>query len=285
MSTKNNRYWMSDVPGLQHLHIGELILPGSHDSGSDKEAPNFQWPQAITQDVSPKKQLEHGIRALDLRVAFYAKYPVADARRFQLFHGTSSGRTVEHDILQMLRQFYADKQSQKEIVVLDFHEFRDFTPQAHEELQALISKVLGTLIIPEKCARLTLEALWKEHPGATVVAAYNHDTDSPLLWRGVDQRWSGENLISTHHLKRFMDSTLDRYKSPYKLVAIQCAKYVLPLHVPDDFSDKVNTWFKSDNAESYIQHFCIINTDWATRSELVTHCKHANEIRAHQQRS
>ena len=73
--------------------------------------------------------------------------------------------------------------------------------------------------------------------------------------------------------------------APYKLVAIQCAKYVLPLHVPDDFSDKVNTWFKSDNAESYIQHFFIINTDWATRSELVNHCKHANEIRAHQQRS
>ncbi|MGO1272477.1 MAG: hypothetical protein ACTMK5_11915 [Pseudomonas helleri] len=71
MSMTQHNFWMTQTPELQSLLISQLILPGSHDSGSDKEAPNLQLPQEITQDVSPKKQLLHGIRALDLRVAFY----------------------------------------------------------------------------------------------------------------------------------------------------------------------------------------------------------------------
>lgn len=42
MSTTTNHYWMSEVPDINRLRIGELILPGSHDSGSDKQAPDFQ---------------------------------------------------------------------------------------------------------------------------------------------------------------------------------------------------------------------------------------------------
>lgn len=53
MSTTTNHYWMSEVPDINRLRIGELILPGSHDSGSDKQAPDFQWPQEITQDFAP----------------------------------------------------------------------------------------------------------------------------------------------------------------------------------------------------------------------------------------
>ena len=280
MSTTTNHYWMSEVPDINRLRIGELILPGSHDSGSDKQAPNFQWPQEITQDFAPFHQLRHGIRALDLRVAFYGKYPRGDARRFQLFHKTSSGRTVAGDILNALKTFYADKRASKEIVVLDFHEFRDFTAEAHSELQALILSMLGERLVSEKWAGLTLDELYTTHPGANVVAAYNHYTSSTSLWEGVDQRWSGKNLISTADLKHFMDSTITRYKARNALVAIQCAKYVLPLHVPDDFKEEINQWFKSEHAESYIQNFFIINTDWATRSELVNNCKHANQVKA-----
>lgn len=164
--------------------------------------------------------------------------------------------------------------------MLDFHEFRDFTAEAHSELQALILSMLGERLVSEKWAGLTLDELYTTHPGANVVAAYNHYTSSTSLWEGVDQRWSGKNLISTADLKHFMDSTITRYKARNALVAIQCAKYVLPLHVPDDFKEVINQWFKSEHSESYIQNFFIINTDWATRSELVNNCKHANQVKA-----
>lgn len=279
MSTEEHRYWMSQTPDIKNLHIGQLILPGSHDAGSDKQAPNLQLPQEITQDVSPHKQVLHGIRALDLRVAFYAEYAPGQAQRFQLFHRTSSGRTVANDILAMLLNFFTDPQAQQEIIVLDFHEFRDFTPQAHEELQALIINTLQSRIIPSDLEALTVGEIWQQHPGQNVVVAYNDYTDNRTFWEGVDQNWSQNNLISTRALKAFMDTAFERYKSHYKLASIQCAKYVLPFFVPDDFTDKIDVWFKSEDQDSYIQTFFIINTDCSTRSQLVKNCQHANHIK------
>ena len=282
MSFIEHSYWMGQTKQLKNLLIGQLILPGSHDSGSDKEAPNFQLPQEITQDVSPRKQVLHGIRVLDLRVAFYSKYAPGQPERFQLFHRTSSGRTVANDILAMLLDFFKDPQAQQEIIVLDFHEFRDFTAQAHEELETLIANTLQSRMIPHRLETLTVGEIWGQYPGQNVVIAYNHGTNNPTFWRGVDHYWSGDNDNTTQKLKVFMDSTIGKYKPRYKLVSIQCAKYVWPFFVPDDFSDKIDLWFESINKDSYIQNFFIINTDWSTRSQVVRNCKHANQIRAQQ---
>ncbi|WP_278940522.1 hypothetical protein [Pseudomonas helleri] len=280
MSTTEHNFWMTQTPELQSLLISQLILPGSHDSGSDKEAPNLQLPQEITQDVSPKKQLLHGIRALDLRVAFYSKYAPGQPERFQLFHRTSSGRNVANDILGMLLDYFEDPRAQQEIVVLDFHEFRDFNPQAHAELKALIIDTLQSKIIPYHFNNLKVGEIWSQHPGKNVVVAYNTSPRHALFWYGVNHHWSGENLLSTHELKIFMDSRIAKYKSNDELDSIQCAKYVLPFFVPDDFSDKIDSWFLSEKEHSYIQNFFIINTDWTTRSQLVKNCRHANQLKA-----
>lgn len=81
--TKHN--WMHRIPHLGRLRIDELILPGTHDSGSDKESPNLSLPQEYTQDVSPAKQVEAGIRALDLRVSYYEPPPQATHADFNCF--------------------------------------------------------------------------------------------------------------------------------------------------------------------------------------------------------
>lgn len=62
--------WMRGVPGAKKL--SELSIPGTHDSGSRDPAIDdaFQKTRLTTQTRSVKKQLEDGIRFLDIRVRY-----------------------------------------------------------------------------------------------------------------------------------------------------------------------------------------------------------------------
>ena len=201
--------WMAETPDIQHLRIDELILPGTHNSGSDKQSPNLGLPQEYAQDQSPLEQLRHGVRVLDLRVTFKDDYPEGDPQRFQLFHLTSSGRTVAEDIVDAVRAFFAELESSgqiaRDIVILDFHQFENFTDQAHQQLQALVFNELGARVIPYAMHGWTLEQIWQHEPGRNVVVAYNRDDAWQEAWDGVNQRWPGENLFNTNTLKAFIN--------------------------------------------------------------------------------
>lgn len=276
--------WMAQIPELAQLRIDQLILPGAHNAGSDKLSPKSGIPQEKAQDVAPLEQLRQGVRVLDLRVVFYSKYPKNDPRRFQLFHLTSSGRTVAGDILACIDAFYQELERSgspaREMVILDFHQFKDFSDIVHREFQNLLTNTLGSRAVPRRLSRQTLEDIWRDHPGKNVVLAYNHGSGAELLWPGVKQRWPGENLFNTNTLKAFVNEVAVEYKPEFSLTAIQCAKYSLPLHAPTDLSLKVDQWFASTDENSFIQNFYIINTDWTLRSALVAHCRHANAVRA-----
>lgn len=90
----NNENWMTAHPELGRLRIDQLILPGSHDSGMDKLAPGFNIPQEVTQDVPCIEQIRSGIRVLDLRVRVHRSFAPDQPEHYQLYHPTSSGRTV-----------------------------------------------------------------------------------------------------------------------------------------------------------------------------------------------
>lgn len=276
--------WMAQTPELAPLRIDQLILPGAHNAGSDKLSPNSGIPQEKAQDVAPLEQLRQGVRALDLRVAFYSKYEKGDPRRFQLFHLTSSGRTVAGDILAGVHAFFEELEQNgspaREIVILDFHQFKDFTELTHREFQGLLTTTLGTRTLPRTLRQLTLEAIWNAHPGKNVVLAYNRSSGDELLWPGVKQRWPGASLFNTNTLKAFVNEVAVENKPEFSLTAIQCAKYSLPLHAPSDLSRKIDQWFESTDENSFVQNFYIINTDWTLRSALVAHCRHANGVRA-----
>lgn len=286
MNNQANQHlnWMALTPQIGNLRIDELILAGTHNSGMDKRSPNSSLPQEITQEVPPLEQIQNGIRVLDLRISLYNKYAASDPRRFQLYHASSSGRTIDKDILEAVNSFYrslehsADKA--KEIVILDFHQFKNFNDEGHQQLASIIIDRLRNRLIPYDLRHLKLADLWKLHPGKNVVIAYHSGARDRQFWPGVDQCWSGVNLMTTAKLKAFMDTVAEPPKPAYRLQAIQCAKYVLPFHVPDDFSGKIDEWFHSSSQRSYIQNFHIINTDWSLRSRIVENCIHANIIKA-----
>ncbi|MFJ4350192.1 hypothetical protein ACIPZ5_04735 [Pseudomonas sp. NPDC089428] len=275
----NNQNWMGNLPELGRLRIDQLILPGSHDSGMDKQADNIVPPQEVTQDVPCIEQIRAGIRVLDLRVRANREYSPDSPYRYKLYHLSTSGRTVLGDVVSELGVFYEDPANKREIIILDFHEFDNFSAQEHEWLLAMLDKHMGQRIIPYDLHALTLDQLWNDHPGKTVVIAYN-DPAGGDHWNGVEQVWMGENMPSTEELKAFIDQNSQRYKPDGTLRSIQCAKYNKVVFTPDDFSDKIDEWFDSKDLDSYIQGFHIINTDWSLRSRIVDNCIHACQLRA-----
>lgn len=284
--TQNTQWhtWMDNTPWIEHLRIDELILPGTHDSGTDKKAPRFMLPMEITQDVPIIDQIIAGFRVIDLRVRFYSNEPANSPTRFQLFHLNSSGRTIAGDVLDKLNDFYNAPTTRaarvKEVIILNFHQFDLFDNNAHRELQTLINQKMGNRLLFQDFKYSTLGDIWANQPGRTIVISYNSDARQHDYWRGIRQQWSGSNLNSTTTLKTFMDEKAAEKKPDYELRSIQCAKYVLPFFVPDDFTDKVDQWFHSQDENSYIQGFYIINTDWSTRSRIVQNCYLANQFRA-----
>ncbi|QXI38661.1 hypothetical protein [Pseudomonas xantholysinigenes] len=273
----SNENWMGKHPELGRLRIDQLILPGSHDSGMDKQAPNYNFRQEVTQDVPCLAQLRGGIRVLDLRVQAHRSFRPDQPERYQLYHLKSSGRTVLGDVVMALETFYRNPANAKEIVILDLHQFDGFSNEEHSRLQELLEKHLNKRMIDYNLRDLTLDQLWQQRPGKTVVIAYNGPS-SDRYWRGVAHGWIGSNTPSTTKLKAFMDEWAQKRKQQRRLPlsSIQCAKYNKLFFTPDDFSDKIDAWFESKDINSYIQNFRIINTDWSLRSRIVDNCIHAN---------
>ncbi|MBP2168474.1 hypothetical protein J2125_001666 [Erwinia toletana] len=277
-SPNNVRHnWMERYSGLSRLRIQDLLLPGSHNSGSDKQAP-YTSSNTTCQDLAPYRQLYWGIRVLDIRARFYSGYPAGDPRRFIIHHGDiTSGRTIKTDILDAINAFLFNYPL--EIIILNFHNLSNFTDSAYAELASLIKQTLGEgRIIPSGMANLRIRDIWAT-PRRVVIAWGDRHRDT-MFWNDVNRLWHGNNLITTAALKRWMDGLPGREQKPdWELRAVQCAKYVLPFHVPDDFSSKIREWFYSTDQNSYIQRFNIINTDWSLRQRLVDNCIHGNYFR------
>ena len=266
--------WMGYYSGATaNLRIDELILPGTHNAAMDKQA-SYYNSYDTCQDVSPHSQLHTGIRVLDLRVEFASGYPQGDARRFSIFHGLRSGRTVSGDCLQAAINLYTAHD--KEVVVLDFHDFKNFTDAVHRELATVIKNRLGSRLIESRWKPLVLRQLWELRKN--VVIAYNDSQRDPLFWPGVNQRWIGKDRPSSSELKSFVDQVGRESKPDYELRSIQAHKYTL-VYQPDDMSPDVMSWFAAGEYNSPIMKFYIINTDWSLRCRHIDNCIHANSFR------
>ncbi|BBH32049.1 hypothetical protein [Pseudomonas sp. St290] len=267
--------WMGYYPGATaSLRIDEMILPGTHNSGSDKQA-DYTNSYDTCQDVSPHAQLQTGIRVLDLRVRFYPGYPAGDWKRFMIYHSLDSGRTVRGDILQAAMNLY--KAYPKEVVILDFHQFSNFTDAAHRELANVIKQTFGDKLIEPKWKPLVLRQLWALQKNVVIV--YDDNRRDPQFWPGVNQRWIGKDIPSSSELKSFIDRVGNETKPEYELRAIQAHKYTL-VGQPDDMSSDVMSWFAAGDANSPIMKFHIINTDWSLRHRHIDNCIHANSFRS-----
>lgn len=254
--------WMRRDERISRRTIGNMILAATHNAGTYKGHPNSN--NFVTcQDVPVYDQLVSGVRVLDFRVRwinggsrFYIEHDSVFDPVESIFHGY--GR-------------YRDRGC-NDIVIMDFHSFDGFDAEKHRQFSELIERYFSNVILPPRWQHLTVNSIFKM-TRRNLVIAYNSSYRSANFWPGVAHQWIGKNTPSTDELKAYMDSVAASPPSNL-LWAIQAHKRTKLFNSPDDFSDKINAWFFSENG--YSQNFTIISTDWTTRSEICREAYWAN---------
>ncbi|XP_070708324.1 PI-PLC X domain-containing protein 1-like isoform X2 [Pempheris klunzingeri] len=184
--------WMSkQPPELHNIPLFNLAIPGSHDSMSydldinssiiepDRLKPfsNIycvrkivrKW--AITQEENVTKQLDAGVRYLDLRIA--RKPNDTNPTRLYFYHGLYTQTDVE-TVLKDINE-WAEKHP-KEILILALSHFKGFDDATiHNHLINFIKTLFGAKLVPRK-ATPTLKSCWDQ--GRNVIVSYDHRVSS-----------------------------------------------------------------------------------------------------------
>ena len=155
--------WMAEMgPRFLNAKVGEVIWPGTHDSGAYcqdfdyNKVVNQNWLQysathilnclgtsvkkvasdwARTQMISVRKQLEHGVRYIDLRVAKCTKDGC-----YYIVH-SFCGPCIE-DVLEEIAGFAANHE--KECILLEVDPVSEVD---HVELHSIFERKLGSLLL------------------------------------------------------------------------------------------------------------------------------------------
>lgn len=130
-----NPNWMSDVLSTHaefgNLKINEVMLPGSHDSGTFRVgSAGTGDAEARTQSLSLAEQLELGVRYFDLRVqvhnsVYYPYHGPWTSNNDLCKKGDDPDAADNHYHFKQMRDFL--KQHPKEIIILKFQDFKNFT--------------------------------------------------------------------------------------------------------------------------------------------------------------
>ncbi|XP_072024994.1 PI-PLC X domain-containing protein 3-like [Amphiura filiformis] len=192
--------WMSKLPPrLCYEPLKNIAIAGSHDSfsfyldhtsevasgppgtvrnlvsvfGATAKKIMYNW--SVTQSLTFKEQLDHGIRYLDLRVS-------ARAHTSDLFfvHGLF-GNTVESGLRDINEWLDAHP---KEVVLVDFNHFYDMNAEDHQILVLQIQQIFDDKVCPlMDIDKSALNVLW-DNKWQVIVFYCHEDTtiDKAQLW-------------------------------------------------------------------------------------------------------
>ena len=162
-SVRDKHCWMSTMPNIYKATLGQVVWPGTHDSGAyleefdcsrvssedrlmklasfalrclGRRAKRFASGWARAQQLSVKEQLEHGVRYLDLRVARCDR-----SRDYYITH--SIGGPDLDDVLQQIAGF-ARKNSKEIILIRMCPRSRSVD---HAELHEVVCRNLEELVL------------------------------------------------------------------------------------------------------------------------------------------
>jgi hypothetical protein len=129
--------WMEDLYSTIHnRYLWQIVMPASHDAGMYQ----MTLPEARTQDLSIRGQLQGGVRYFDLRPAYDSDHDL-----FYINHNGISGATLD-EVLQDVYDFMHNDQS-KELVILKFSHFDNFgIDESHSPIYVEFAQKITTKI-------------------------------------------------------------------------------------------------------------------------------------------
>lgn len=146
-SAGSNEYWMKDNwEFIKDKKFGELVIPGTHDSGTYKLSWGTGGDTAKTQTNSIGDQLKDGIRYFDLRVREASHRGCADYSVWWIYHTWDSYRLQV--ALDEIKAFLSKPGNEKEVIVLDFQDTKIIYDdgRARDVLLDLIQNRLGAYL-------------------------------------------------------------------------------------------------------------------------------------------
>ncbi|WP_223480036.1 MULTISPECIES: phospholipase [unclassified Pseudomonas] len=272
--------WMTQLPAIDSLSLAELVLPGAHNAGVDKKAsyaaPGIShW--AACQTHTFYYQLTQGARALDVRLEY-----VIGSNGVGTFwcqhNGFRSSRSLEDLITSVIRFL---QENPDEFIVLDFHQLNAGNQAFdHREFNRLLMTHLGDRIIPYTNAGLTLGQLKRaSHARRVLVAAEYHPSfDATLFCRYIPHEWSGIGTTSISELNAHISQVM-RYPPTSDMPWSLSATSYHAVGGPVNIGEQLDQWFDPAVSE-WILKCSIINADFFEASNLVSHCRMANLIKA-----
>ncbi|XP_073758283.1 PI-PLC X domain-containing protein 1 isoform X1 [Callorhinus ursinus] len=206
-----NTDWMSALcPLLWDVPLHHLSIPGSHDTMTyclNKKSPISQtqswllqllgkvlpcvtrpvvlrW--STTQVLDVTKQLDAGVRYLDLRIAHML---VGTEKNLHFVHMVYTTALVE-DTLTEISEWLENHP--REVVILACRNFEGMTEDLHEYLVACIQNIFGDMLCP-RGELPTLNQLWSR--GQQVILSYEEESVVSRhgeLWPGIPYWWADQ---------------------------------------------------------------------------------------------
>ncbi|XP_021516058.1 PI-PLC X domain-containing protein 1 isoform X2 [Meriones unguiculatus] len=215
--------WMSLLsPQLWDIPLHQLSIPGSHDTMTyclsrefpisrersrvlhllGRFAPCITWPVvlrwSVTQTLDVTKQLDAGVRYLDLRIAHA---PCGSAKNLRFVHMMYSSALVEDTLTEICEWLESHP---REVVILACRDFEGMTPELHEYLVGCIKNIFGDALCPRGDIP-TLRQLWAREQ--QVIVSYEDEATvsrHEQLWPGIPYWWA--NKQDTQDLLHYLDT-------------------------------------------------------------------------------
>lgn len=140
----SNESWMKENwEFIKDKKFGELVIPGTHDSGTYKLTWGTGGDTAKTQTNSIGDQLKDGIRYFDLRVREASHRGCADPSVWWLYHTWDSYRLQV--ALDEIKAFLSKPGNEKEVIILDFQDTKIIYDdgRARDVLLGMVQDKLG----------------------------------------------------------------------------------------------------------------------------------------------
>ncbi|QAY86327.1 PI-PLC domain-containing protein [Pseudomonas arsenicoxydans] len=277
-TTLDKQNWMRHVLDVHRLKLTQIVWPGAHNAGMDKQAPNYDvvvgnW--TTCQNDSFAWQLANGARAFDIRLGYTEG---VDQSIFYFHHNGYQSHRVLDELITAVSAFL--DRHPDEFLVLDFHQLGDGSkPFDYQKFNALLVSRLGQRVIPPTDARKTVGELKQLSTRRRVVlaATAQAELDQDYFWSRIPHKWVNKRFSDTDDLKNHISKTLE--DAPYEtfLWALSATSYAF-LGGPQDIKVQINDWFNP--TRDWVTRCSIINTDFFDESEIVRYCWTATSMYA-----
>jgi 1-phosphatidylinositol phosphodiesterase len=275
-----NKRWMAATREVDRLTLSEMTLPGTHNAGCDWQAsyaliPGKHW--LACQHQSFASQLNHGSRALDVRLSYDAS--ALDAfDRFRFHHNEYlSSRTLKNLVVDVW-DFLSENPD--EFIILDFKNFKTGTGTFDFALfNRLVVQALEPRMIPARNKHLTLGDLKKISPlqRVLVCAPRHSDLDGNLFHDEVKSKWSGLSTPNVSDLRNFITSVMSNTPGSYDNWTLSATCYS-GMGGPVDIHTELDLMFDPQKSE-WARKCNIINVDFIEESQIVNFCRVVNLLK------